>query len=213
MGKPIVSGGHLIASYVSCSRANWATGDMASINDYWHVKRENGGINGPSPKDEFSRSYRFSEKSRPDADVLLGIVCTFESAGLVVGSGQEQSNLRIIRHLDIYLSPLRLSHETIFSLKLCTEDKSAGGSFEAHANPVVGTDAVRFAKFGKGRQDSAAILDILMLGKDIAFELAYEGESLMLLRLENDFEFKRLSEETYKRFAELEVGYHKARSR
>lgn len=42
-----------------------------------------------------------------------------------------------------------------------------------------------------------------MLGKDVMFELANEGTRLMVSRKENDFEFKRLSEETYKRFAEL----------
>ena len=187
---------------------------MSAVSNNWHVKRENGGINGPRPKDEFSRVYGFSERLRPDGDVMLGIVCAFESAGLVIGSGHDgHSNLSINRHLDIYLSPLRLSHETEFVLKLFTVDKSSGGSFEVRASPVVGTDSVLLAKYGKGRRDSAAILDVLMLGKDITFELAHQGESLLLLHLENDFEFKRLSEETYKRFAELEFGYEKARSR
>ena len=144
---------------------------------------------------------------------MLGIVCTLECAGLIAGSGREPSCLNVNRHINFYLRPLRLSHETPFILKLITVDQTVGGRFDVRARPVGDSDTALLAKFDGGRKDLAVLLNAIMSGKDMAFMLANETKPLMQFHLQNDLDFKRLCEETYKRFAEFETKYQKVRSR
>ena len=184
---------------------------MPSVVSQWQVRRENGGIDGPSPRDELSRSYEFSGVPTPDSTAMLGIVCALESTGLVAGSNSEPSRLGVNRRLSFYLRPLRLSHETPFIVELFTADHSQGGKFDVRASPVGSSDTALFAKIGRSREDAATLFNAIMSGKDMTFALAYQSEALMQFQLPNDLEFKRLCEETYKRFAELEFEYQKAR--
>ena len=184
---------------------------MPSLAGQWQVRRENGGADGPPPRDELSRSYEFSGVPTSDATAMLGIVCTLESGGLIAGSGSEPSRLSVNRRLSLYLRPLRLSHETPFVIEVWTADRSAGGKFDVRASPVGDSDTALFAKIGRNREDVATLLGAIMSGKDMTFALAYESEPLMQFKLQNDSEFKRLCEETYKRFVGLETEYQKAR--
>jgi hypothetical protein len=139
---------------------------------------------------------------------MLGIVCTLQSAGLIPGVGSEPSRLSINRRLRFYLRPLRLSQEMDFSVELITEDRSEGGKVDARACPVGDSDTALFAEIGRSREDVAALLSAIMSGKNMTFTLASKSALLMQLHLQNDFEFKRLCEETYKWLAELEFGNH-----
>ncbi len=185
---------------------------MPSVVSQWQIRRENGGIGGPPPRDELSRSYEFSGVPTADSTAMLGIVCTLESTGLVAGSNSEPSRLGVNRRLSFYLRPLRLSHETPFVVELFTADHSLGGKFDVRASPVGNSDTALIAKIGRSREDAATLFNAIVSGKDMTFALAYKSEALMQFQLQNDLEFKRLCEETYKRFAELEFEYQKARA-
>ena len=142
---------------------------------------------------------------------MLGIVCSIESAGLTTGSDKEPSRLSINRWLRFYLRPLRLAHETAFTIELRTMDRSEGGKFETRASPVENSDTALFAKIGQTPKDAGALFDVMLSGKDLTFALAYKTEQLMEFYLQNDDEFKQLSEETYKHFIGLETKYREAR--
>lgn len=185
------------------------TKTMAALPSQWQVKRGETKIDGPRPKDEFSRTYEFSDLPPPDTTATVRIECAIESGGLVSGPGGS-SGLNLNRNVQLYVRPFRLTHDQEFVLHFETIDGSEGGDFDVLASPVDRETAV-LAKFG-GRNDTATLLRALMVGKDLIFELRQGDDSLVKLPLQNDGAFKRLWDESANRFADIEMTYEVARS-
>jgi len=184
---------------------------MPPVSSQWQVRRERSAIDGRPPKVELSRSYEFSGAPRSDSTTMLGLVCTIVSKGLVTGSGSEPSRLNINRRLRIFFRPLRISRKCPFTLELFTTDRSEGGKFNVRATPIGHDNTVLFAEIGRSGEDAATLVNAIMSGKDMTFKLAYEAGPLLQFDLQNDLEFSRLCEETYKQLIELEFAYQKAR--
>ena len=143
--------------------------------------------------------------------MMFGLVCTFVSEGLAIGSGSEPSRLNINRRLRIVSRPLRLSGKTPATLELFAVDRSEGGKFNVFVTPVGHDNAALFAEIEVGRESAATMVNTIMSGKAMTFKLACEAAPALHFYLQNDFEFKRLCDETYKQFVELEFAYQKAR--
>jgi len=187
-----------------------ATKTATAAPSQWQVKRGETDIDGPRPKDEFSRTYEFSGLRPPDTTATVRIECTIESAGLARPQDGRIA-LNINRSVRVYLRPFRLPHEQEFVLRVQTADGSEGGEFDVIATPVDG-ETVVFKKFG-GRNDTATVMRTLMAGKDLKFELLQDDDSLVNLpALQNDDTFKRLWDESAKRFQEIEKAYEVHRS-
>jgi hypothetical protein len=184
---------------------------MPPVVSQWQVKRESSAIDGRPPKVELSRSYTFSEAPTPDSSATLELVCTIVSAGLVTGSSSVPGRLNIDRQLRIFFRPLRLKRRISATFELFTTDRSEGGKLTVYASPIGHGDTVLLAANGRSRLDTAALLSAIMSGKDMTFMLAHEARPLIQFHLNNDLEFRRLCEETYKQFIELEFAYRKAR--
>ena len=176
----------------------------------WQVKEEISGNDGRPPKVELSRSYEFSRVVRSDSTQMLGLVCTIVSQGLVMDSGCQPTRLNINRRLDIFFRPLRLLRKTPFTLELFTMDQSMGGQFDVSATPIGHDETVLFAAIGRSEEYATTVVNAITSGKDMTFKLAYEARPLLQFHLQNDLEFSRLCEETYKHFLELELACHKA---
>lgn len=184
---------------------------MSPEYSQWQVKEESSGNNGRPPKVELSRSYEFSRATRSDSNPMLGLVCTIVSQGLVMDSGSQPIRLNIKRRLDIFFRPLRLSRKAPFTLELFTMDQSKGGDFNVSATPIGHDNTVLFAAIERSEEYAATLVNAITSGKDMTFTLVHEARSLLQFHLQNDFEFSRLCEQTYKNFLELEVAYHQAR--
>ena len=174
----------------------------------WQIKQGAAGIDGPRPKDEFSRVYEFSGLPPPDTTAAVRIECTIESAGLR-SEANGSYGLSLNRSVRFYFRPFRLPHEAEFVLRVMTVDRSEGGDFDVLASPVDGETAI-FAKFG-GRNDTATLLRAFMAGKDLTFEILQDSESLVKLPLLNDGTFKQLWDASANRCAEVEMTYEALR--
>lgn len=176
--------------------------------DEWQVTRGDTSIDGPPPKDSFSRAYSFAGLPPPDTTGMIRIECTLESGGMQrAADGSE--GLSLNRSVRFYFRPFRLPHEMEFVLRLTTTDGSEGGAFDVIASPSA-NDMVVLSKFG-GRNDTATLLRALMAGTDLKFELLQDDDTLVKLHLPNDVTFKRLWDASAQRFAELEVTYEVVR--
>jgi hypothetical protein len=182
---------------------------MPPVSNQWLVRRESSAIEGRPPKVELSRIYKFPGTQSTDSTMMLGLVCTFVSEGLAIGSSSEPSRLNINRRLRVIFRPLRLSRKTLATLELFAMDRSEGGKFHVFATPVGRDDATLFAEIAVSREDAATIVNTIMSGKTMTFKLACEAVPPLQFYLQNDLEFKRLCDETYRQFVELEFAYHK----
>jgi hypothetical protein len=175
----------------------------------WEVRRD-GGIDGPSPSAELSRTYRISGLAPPETSATFKIVCRLQSEGLEGGIESERNNLRLYRQLNFYLKPFRLPCEASFVMGLSTATQSTGGEFDVFASPVDDETSV-FNKFG-GRNDTKTCLDVMMSGDDIIFKISDSKESLVNFLLPNDGEFKRLVREACEQLGQTEIAYQVMRS-
>ena len=178
---------------------------MSSKISQWQVRRVGKGGEGRPPNVELSRSYQLSDVSSPDSTIVIGFICTIENVGFIASTNTEPSHLSVKRRVRIFFRPLRLSHETPFTVELFTNDRLEGGKFDVRAFPIGKRDAVVFDEIGRHHEDTATLLDAIASGKDMTFALAYNSELLGQYHLQNDSEFRRLCEETYSQFAKFEV--------
>jgi hypothetical protein len=172
----------------------------------WQVARQDGSMDGPPPRDELSRTYRFFNSSTPAPSASLRITLTLEAdAGDSTSKG-----IALNRRLRFYLTPFRLPHEAPFVMRLILPDKRM--TYEVLGAPLdAGSDTAVFARFG-GMNDVASIIDLLSAGREIRFVLEDDTEGLVQFGLPNDGTFKRLYEESATRLANKQAGYAVLRS-
>ena len=142
---------------------------------------------------------------------MIGIACTIENVGFIAGTNTEPGHLSVSRRVHIFFRPLRLSHETPFTVEVRTTDRLEGGKFDVRASPIGSRGTAIFHEIGRNREDAAILFDAIASGKDMTFSLIYNSEPLVQLHLQNDTEFRRLCEEAYNQFAEFKVEMARSR--